>query len=192
MKQLDEFRDGDGAHCGLSDWYPEQEAALKAAIESGEDFTTGWYGSKKELASARITKSGGELIVSVSVCNDFDIEGLGRVEYDFYPDIEVVRRAIDEAWEEADKDQENNNWVAMYAILHKGKCVDIFLADMSVDGLQSEPPGDCYQEWGWQEEAEIPDDIKRELERLIWGIHHGEIESDEVTYCGYTVKYIKD
>lgn len=54
METLDAFKRGDGAHRGLSDWYDEKEAALRAALEAHLPFDTGWYGSKHEIASARI------------------------------------------------------------------------------------------------------------------------------------------
>ena len=54
MKKLEAFQHGDGAHCGLSDWYEEGEAELTAVITERVPFDTGWYSSKKEIASARI------------------------------------------------------------------------------------------------------------------------------------------
>ena len=60
MKLLNEFSRGDGAHCGLADWYPEQEAALKAALKAHAAFDTGWYSSKKQIASARVFSRVGE------------------------------------------------------------------------------------------------------------------------------------
>ena len=49
---------GDGSHHGLTNWYPKVEAAIVEALAAGQPFTTGWYGSKKEIASARITYTG--------------------------------------------------------------------------------------------------------------------------------------
>ena len=54
MKQLNAFQNGDGAHCGLSDWYSDGRAELEQALKEKIPFDTGWYSSKKEIASARI------------------------------------------------------------------------------------------------------------------------------------------
>ena len=54
MKQLNAFQNGDGAHCGLTDWYPDGHAELEQALKEKIPFDTGWYSSKKEIASARI------------------------------------------------------------------------------------------------------------------------------------------
>ena len=63
---LDVFKSGDGAHCGLTDWYADKEAALKAALESSLPFDTDWYASKKEIASARISSDGAN-VLSIAV-----------------------------------------------------------------------------------------------------------------------------
>ena len=73
-----ELRNDDGAHGGLSDWYEEHEAALKAALDAHAPFDTGWYSSKKEIASARIRSDDGVRIkVDASVSDDFDTDGRG-------------------------------------------------------------------------------------------------------------------
>ena len=76
MKILNAFQNGNGAHCGLSDWYKEGEAQLTAALAERVPFTTGWYSSKKEIASARIwSEDGVKIKVEVSVSDDFDTQG---------------------------------------------------------------------------------------------------------------------
>ena len=40
------------------------------ALNSGEDFDTGWWGCKKEIRYARIVREDGEITVEVSCCMD--------------------------------------------------------------------------------------------------------------------------
>ena len=78
MKQLEAFQLGDGAHWGLSDWYSDGRAELEQALKEKVPFDTGWYSSKKEIASARIfSEDGVKIKVQASVSDDFDTEGRG-------------------------------------------------------------------------------------------------------------------
>lgn len=106
----------DGAHCGLADWYPEIEKGIQEALDSGMPFTTGWYGSKKEIASACITGDGRTISCEVSVSNDFDTNGLGEKIIPHTMDLELVRKAIYAAWDEAEEDQKNNETVEMFVV----------------------------------------------------------------------------
>ena len=45
----------DAAKWGASDFYEAHEAALRLALESAEPFDTGWYSTKKESQTARIS-----------------------------------------------------------------------------------------------------------------------------------------
>lgn len=56
---LDVFRE-DTSACkwGLTDLYPEHEKALRAAIDSGKGFDTGWCYCVKEIRSFRIVSDG--------------------------------------------------------------------------------------------------------------------------------------
>lgn len=56
---------GSASHWGLTDLYPDSEANLRKLIESGEDFTTEWCASKKELESAKYERIEGTFQVSV-------------------------------------------------------------------------------------------------------------------------------
>ena len=49
----------------LSDFYQESLDKLTSAIESGEDFTTGWFGCKKEIHYGKYTKEDGEFRIEV-------------------------------------------------------------------------------------------------------------------------------
>jgi hypothetical protein len=51
-----------GSHCGLTDLYPEHEAALREVLESGEDFKASW-GAKKEIHYATVTREFGKIQV---------------------------------------------------------------------------------------------------------------------------------
>ena len=175
---LKAFRTGgmDGAHWGLSDWYPEKEKALVRALKSDKPFDTGWYSSKKEIASGRISSVNGTVQVEVSVSDDFDTEGYGSATAK--RDLESVREAIEQAWNEANSNQKDNRVYAGYALIHwstkipdwrrspnvfpqetrkrygkkQPQCLDYYIVNM---GEFDSPPGDNYYHWGWQED---PDD----------------------------------
>jgi hypothetical protein len=175
QQTLKAFASGDGAHCGLGDWYPEKEKALELALKSGKPFDTGWYSSKKEIASARISSDDGFIVkVEVSVSDDFDTTGMGNA---IVPskNLEDVRTTIYKAWDEAEGDQKDNREYRGYSIIHysttipewrkrdnvcpiekrkrygrkQPQCVDTYIANCSGWGADS-PPGDNYHFWGWQ------------------------------------------
>lgn len=129
MKQLEVFQHGDGAHWGLADWYPDKEEALKQALLSKEDFTTGWYGSKKEIASARISLNEDIIKVEVSVSDDFDTEGYGMTEIPYTTDFVLIEDAIHDAWGEAIEKQKGNSTVELWTILKDGRWIETYLFD---------------------------------------------------------------
>lgn len=171
MTVLNEFQHGDGAHCGLTDWYPEKEVALASALASGKPFDTGWYASKKEIATARIFSVDGKIVhVEVSVSDDFDTPGSGEANA-AEPTLESIKAAIMEAWEQAESYQKDNREYIGYALfkwtteipfyarrdandkrkryLRKRKvCMDYLI--LPLGDLDSPPPGDYYHFWGWQ------------------------------------------
>lgn len=51
---------------GISDFYEEAEKSLRDVLNSGEDFETDWFGCKKEIHYAQITREAGKITVSVS------------------------------------------------------------------------------------------------------------------------------
>mgnify|MGYP000444510200 CR=1 FL=1 len=155
MKQIFAGMGGDGAHCGLTDRYSSQEAALVAALAAHEPFDTGWYSSKKEIATARIySEDGVEIKVEVSVSDDFDTSGYGYVTVTDWT-VSAVDEGILEAWQEADEDQEGNACYAGFSVLHGRQCVDYYLVS---SGEHLAPPGDSYRWWGWQFACESEDD----------------------------------
>jgi hypothetical protein len=147
MKELKAFRNGDGAHCGLSDWYEDGEAELKAALDAHEPFDTGWYSSKKEIAAARIRSEDGVTIkIDVSVSDDLETEGSGYMSITEWT-LDAVAQAIGQAWDKADKDQEDNAPYTGFSLMHNGRCIEYYLLG---DGTYDTPPGDYYHWWGWQ------------------------------------------
>ena len=167
MKLLKAFSQGDGAHCGLSDWYADGEAELMAALAAHEPFNTDWYSSKKDLvkqlspvwiASARIWSMDGKTIrVAVSVSDDFDTIGKGESYASW--SIEKIQWAIQDAWAEAAKDQEANAEYVGFSInkhsdeafpgLMHSSWVESYLVDIGW-GESIFPPSDYYHWWGWQ------------------------------------------
>ncbi|PNV83812.1 MAG: hypothetical protein C0610_16665 [Desulfobacteraceae bacterium] len=152
---------GDGAHCGLTDLYPNYTEALMKAIKTHGDFDTGWYASKKEIASGRIVRRDGLYIVSASVSDDFDTEGLGVVQFKFPSHVNVIEeinKRLNEAWDLADEDRKENAVYAGYSI---GKAADTdevkrfnwiwsYIQPVGIGVEFYEPPGDCYHSWGWE------------------------------------------
>lgn len=159
MKTLETFTQGDGAHWGLTDWYPENEAALAAALAEGAPFDTGWYSSKKEIASARIYSLDGKIIqVEASVSDDFDTCGNGGVTAS-EATLAAVAEAVDQAWEDAEADRDANQTYEGFSILHHQTMhpegmplvswVETYLINTGW-GEDLSPPGDNYHWWGWQ------------------------------------------
>ena len=159
MKTLKEFDRGDGAHCGLTDWYPEKEAALLVALQARKPFDTGWYGSKKELASARIHSVDGiTIICEASVSDDLDTNGTGNADTTDWT-LEAVAAAISTAWVGAEHDQRDNTPYTGFSIIDpSGAWVETYLLS---SGEFDTPPGDNYHWWGWQhdevDEVGVPD-----------------------------------
>ena len=147
MKKLKSFQQGNGAHCGLSDWYDDNEAELRAALDAGQPFDTGWYSSKKEIASARIRSEDGVTIkIDVSVSDDFDTEGNGYTSIKEWT-LDAIATAIHTAWAQADKDQDDNAPYVGFSLMKDGRCMEYYILG---DGTYDTPPGDHYYWWGWQ------------------------------------------
>lgn len=147
MKNLNFAAHGDGSHCGLSDWYPENEAALQAALDAHEPFDTGWYASKKEIATARIySEDGIKIKVEVSVSDDFDTEGIGYASTDRW-NLDDVSNEVSAAWTKAEQDQEDNQPFEGFSVGRNGAWEETYLLS---DGTYDTPTGDNYYWWGWQ------------------------------------------
>jgi hypothetical protein len=184
MKKL-----GDGSHWGLTDWYEPLERGIKAALRKGpkHTWTTGWYGSKKEIASCRISNIGnGLLTVEVSVSDDFDTVGLGDSCFPFTKDLEFIRKRIDSAWDRANANQKGNHCYRGFKVLAKRRVYGIYIGGKpqgravmrdrwiatyiqpAGEGYSMDtPPGDNYYRWGWQETGGMPSNVKRAFTRWI-------------------------
>ncbi len=166
-----ELGGGDGAHRGLADWYPHVEKVIADALKSGNNFTTGWYASKHEIASARLSRIDKELIIETSVSDDFDTNGYDKVIIPFTQDQDKISDAIYLAWGGADKDRLEHHPVTMWAIRKDNSWIETYLQQRIInfwDDFESDgPPGDYYHQWGFQEGSEIPADTRKQIEELI-------------------------
>lgn len=54
----------------LTDFYPESREMLRELLESGEDFKTDWFGPKKEITYAKITREAGTVYIEVGAYMD--------------------------------------------------------------------------------------------------------------------------
>lgn len=175
MKPLPSFAKGDGAHCGLGDWYPKQERALLRALKRGKPFITGWYSSKKEIASAMIARTDRSVEVHVSVSDDFDTEGKWSGSIKPTTDLERIRCLLYKIWDLAVLDQKGNRAYRGFTIWKDPKgtgistCLDYLIlphGDAVIYNFKT-PPGACYQEWGFQGPTKrIPKAIREELR--VW------------------------
>lgn len=150
---------GDGSKWGVSDWYETLEAAITAALARGKGYawTTGWYSSKKEIASACVTQRGGEITVEVSVSDDFDTEGRGERTIRLTKNLDRIREALDSAYADANRDRRGNEVYAGFSV-GRGDRWEYTLILPEGDGyLMDSPPGDHYHRWGWQEVEEGED-----------------------------------
>lgn len=153
MKVLEAFQHGDGAHCGLSDWYEDGEAQLTAALADHTPFDTGWYSSKKEIASARIwSEDGASIKVEVSVSDDFDTEGLGYASTEEWTVSSVVQ-TLSKAWAKAETARDENQEYEGFRVVRDGRWEETYLVNIGW-GEAVFPPGDNYHWWGWQHDGE--------------------------------------
>lgn len=81
MKDIDICYGEYASKWGLSDFYEESKAKFMDALNSGEDFDTGWWGCKKEIRYARIVREDGHIMVEVS-CNMDDLWDEDDLIYD--------------------------------------------------------------------------------------------------------------
>ena len=198
MKLLDAFKHGDGAHCGLSDWYPENEAALRAALQAHEPFDTGWYASKKEIATARIRSEDGiKIKVEVSVSDDFDTEGLGYSSTDRW-DLQAVEDEVSMAWTKAEEAQEDNQPFDGFSVGRDGRWEETLILS---DGTYDTPPGDNYYWWGWQHDEkdevgipnpDIPMPIVAAFENWAHKWMYGNAEGNEFRIGAWSIRPWRD
>ena len=160
----------DGSHRGLSDWYQPFEAEIINALAEGpqSEWTTGWYASKHEIASACITSSGGVLWIEASASDDFDTVGRDKFKIDHTHVLETIRDAIDTAWENAEQDRKDNAPFQGWSIHWDGSWQETFIKPAGDGCHMPEPPGDNYHQWGLQGESEELDaPLRNAIEMLI-------------------------
>ena len=70
MKEIDISYREYASKYWLTDFYLLSEDKLRAALDSGEDFDTGWFGCKKEIRYARYRREGEDFTIDVSAHMD--------------------------------------------------------------------------------------------------------------------------
>lgn len=195
MQKIEAFQRGDGSHRGLSHWYPEKEAALKAALDARKPFDTGWYKSKHEIASARIWSDDGQTInVKASVSDDFDTEGLAHFTTKNWA-LCALAETVDEAFDAATKNRNNNAPYVGFSIHDStGAWIETYILSA---GEYDFPPGDDYNWWGWQHDEidevgipnpRVPADAVAAFEAYVMA---GDWSSP-LTVSGWTIRPWKD
>jgi hypothetical protein len=194
-----ERQGGDGSKWGVSDWYEELGAAITAALARGKGYawTTGWYGSKKEIASACITQRDGQITVRVSVSDDFDTEGNGERTIKFTKNLDRIREALDAAWSDASRDRRDNAAYAGFSVGRGGRWELTLILPAGWGHDMDVPPGDSYHRWGWQEvedgedrPAEIPAEVADALKQ--WAESPMVEPGMKHTFRGWTIKAWED
>lgn len=196
MRKLEAFQRGDGAHCGLSDWYEEGEREITAALDAHAPFDTGWYSSKKEIASARIwSEEGIKIKVEVSVSDDFDTEGLGYASTDDWT-VDAVHGCISNAWEKAESARDENQEYEGFRVGRGGRWEETFLVSLGW-GENLSPPGDNYHWWGWQYDGaddtvglphpDLPGEIVQAFEKWAHDWAFGRTEEASLTIGEWTI-----
>jgi hypothetical protein len=186
----------DGSHCGLTDWYDSLESAIVAALARGRKaaWTTGWYASKKEIASARITCAGGVITAEVSVSDDLDTEGHGEVTIPFTKNLDKLRAAVDAAWDNAGENQKDNRLYYGFSVGREGRWEYTIILPAGEGYHMDTPPGDNYHRWGWQEvedgedhPAVIPANVAKLI--LDWAT---DCDEGNAAFGGWTVRMWND
>jgi len=170
LPQLIEFKQGDGCHYSIAEPYCLKEEALKKALAGNESFSTGWYGSKKELVSGMVCRSGGigsTVYVFAQATDDFDTDANAKrqTKSSRWEDVQKVLR---ETEAQAMLCCETQCPVVLVAVGHKEKgrrkdWISTYLHNPS--GLDS-VPGNEYSEWGWQDDN-LAKGIRDEIEALV-------------------------
>ena len=189
MNIFDNLPGRNGAHWGLTDIYPDKLDALKRALAGDLDFTTGWYSSKKEIASANITRVDGIVEIAVSVTDDFDTEGFASIET-ASSTWEEIAPLIDKAWQAAENNRKENEEYRGFKILRDGAWVWNYIQNIS-DYDYDSPPGDYYLEWGFNYGGIDPDSdamTDSEREQIENWINDYPADDAVLTVGKFTVK----
>lgn len=201
MKKLDAFQHGDGAHCGLHDWYTEGEAQLTTALADHTPFDTGWYSSKKEIASARIWSDDGiKIKVEVSVSDDFDTEGRSYASTEEWS-VDAVQGCITQAWDKADTARDEGQEYEGFRVGREGRWEETYLVNIGW-GENLSPSGDNYHWWGWQYDGaddtvgvphpDIPVEVVTALEKWAHDWAFGRSDEKSLTVGEWTITPWRD
>jgi len=207
---------GDGAHHGVDSPYDAVVDELMRALDSGLDFDSGWYASKKEIESGRVARRGDVVWTSVSVSDDFDNEAVGEADFPFADLVgkdrdarmATIGTALDAARDKARDNQRDNEVATLYCIgrdegAASRRWTFTFLRDMSMFGFAA-PPGDYHHRWGWQEvdtydEDDIeafPSEIGKEAAaKIVEAIFSGDVDGagdDGLVVDGWRVRYARE
>lgn len=201
MKQLSAFKNGDGAHWGLSDWYEDGEKEITSALADHAPFDTGWYSSKKEIASARIwSEDGIKIKVEVSISDDFDTIGGGYMSTGEWT-IDAIHTCISKAWEKAESDRDENQEYEGFRVGRDGRWEETYLVSIGW-GENLSPPGDNYHWWGWQHDGiddsvgvahpDIPVETVQAFEKYAHDWAFGRTEEKSLTIGEWTITPWRD
>lgn len=196
------FRDcyGAGVHYGPADFCVLHERVLHGALGSTEDFSTGWYSSRKELLTAKVTREGWALTLEVSVSGDSGAGGMGLVMLEITSDqhpeelFDRVSEGLDRAWNLAEEDRRWRERGVEFKItmVDSGSKIQVETIILPKDGDTSCPPGgDDFREWGFQGEAEpgsIPMEILDKFFRWATGYMNGKTDRSGLVVDRYGIE----
>ena len=87
----------------LTDFYPKSEEKLRQALDSGEDFDTGWFYCKKEIRSGKYVREGDQFTTDVEAYMD-DLYDSDDLIYDAQWEVFGIEEEIPENIIEAIKE----------------------------------------------------------------------------------------
>lgn len=116
---------GDGASRGIGDLYPEFMALLQEAWDTGLDFETEWYGSKHELESAKLSRSGDMVTAEAACYCDEDNDLITDAMWSLAKDTDFKG---DDGWE----------WVHTFGVPDTDEAHEAFLERVSNHLMQAE------------------------------------------------------
>ena len=197
LPQLEEFKSGDGAHRGLSDWYENKRVALQKALDLGPlaEWTTGWYGSKHAIASCLITHQINFIQVTASVSDDFDTDGSAYDYMEHTTDLEKLAQCVDQLHGYAEQDRKDNQQYlgfSIYTTDNRGlkHWVETYVRPFGDGEYLDQPPGDNYHVWGFQGEADefvpLSEAVRKRLKEWAdnWPVH----EEPSLTVEGFIIE----
>jgi hypothetical protein len=168
------------AKWGPGDFYDDIAEGVRQALTRGSDceWTTGWYGAKKEIVSARLSSKGGELHLEVSVTDDLDTPGYQCGTLPHTTDLDEICERFNAVWEEAGEDQKGNRLYYGFSVLQwvevcvagtkhtRPVWVETLILPKDDGEFMDTPPGDEYHKWGFQGDRQLSLKVRTAL--LDW------------------------